>query len=122
MLASLVLAYRLAPPILSLVLALVRHPSFNPADISLSNPEDVWKYVSETPTAEHPQAVPCCKSFPRVVFEEVIDILQTERRTKLHFQRDTDGPVMGRINYSEVRIYSERAIYAFRDIYTLVSD
>lgn len=47
MLASLMLAYRLASPILTVVLALVRHPDFNPAEITLSRAEDVWARVSE---------------------------------------------------------------------------
>lgn len=106
MLASLVLAYRLAPPILSLVLALVRHPSFNTRDISLSNPEDVLQYTSESSASIVPVRSMGRMGFPRFIFEEVIDILQTERKTKLHHQRDTEGPVMGRIDYCEVSAQS----------------
>ena len=47
MLASLILAYRLASPILAVVLALVRHPEFRPGEITLQKPDDVWRWVAE---------------------------------------------------------------------------
>ena len=46
MLASLMLAYRLATPIWSLFLTLVKHPDFDPSEISLNGPEDVIQTIA----------------------------------------------------------------------------
>ena len=102
MLASLTLAYRLASPVLAVLLAIVRHPNFNPAEITLSKPEDVWARVAEH-TASKPPAEQArfMTVFPRVILNEVIDILEEERKVKLHIQRDTDGPQMGRIEFDK---------------------
>ncbi|KAL5492481.1 hypothetical protein ACEPAI_3928 [Sanghuangporus weigelae] len=103
MLASLMLAYRLASPVLAVVLALVRHPSFNPADITLSRPEDVWARVAEHSASKRPQRVSGFPAvFPSVVLHEVLDILGEERRTALHVQRDTDGPQLGPFQLSKL--------------------
>ncbi|EJD07641.1 uncharacterized protein FOMMEDRAFT_143963 [Fomitiporia mediterranea MF3/22] len=102
MLASLTLAYRLASPILAVVLALVRHPNFNPAEITLSKPEDVWARVAEHTAAKRTHEDPCFPfTFPRVILNEVVDILAEERKVQLHVQRDTDGPYMGRIEFEK---------------------
>ncbi|KAH8111006.1 hypothetical protein DFH11DRAFT_1842639 [Phellopilus nigrolimitatus] len=91
MLASLMLAYRLAPPILTVVLA-----------ITLEKAEDVRARVAEREAQlvnlERANRNGCFPfAFPRVVLEEVIDLLAEERRMELYAQRDVDGPHMGRI-------------------------
>ena len=104
MLASLMLAYRLASPVLAVVLALVRHPNFNPADITLSKPEDIWTRVAEYNASKPP---PVAKTngfplpFPRVILNEVVDVLAEERRQAIYVQRDTDGPQMGCIEFDK---------------------
>lgn len=108
MLASLMLAYRLSSPIFALVLALARHPGFNPADITLCKAEDVWLRVTEhqapkTKTVISPKSAHARKiHFPRFVMEEVVDILAAERHQKLHDERDTYGPYPWRIDFSRV--------------------
>ena len=102
MLASLVLAYRLAPPILELMLAIVRHPAFKPSDITISKAGDILTRIQEHVPARRSQSPFNGMALPRVVFENVVEILQAERAAKLHAQRDMVGPVMGRIDYADV--------------------
>ena len=103
MLASLMLAYRLASPVLSVVLALVRHPNFNPSDITITKPEDVWAHVAEHAASKQPQRVSCFPTvFPSVVLHEVLGILHEERRTALHAYRDTDVPQFGPLQLGKV--------------------
>lgn len=107
MLASLMLAYRLASPILTVVLALVRHPDFNPAEITLSRAEDVWARVSEheARTALEKRntsqnALPFC--LPAAVVHEIIDILEDDRRAALYAGRDSVEPQLHTVVMSEV--------------------
>ena len=122
MLASLMLAYRLASPVLAVVLALVRHPNFNPADITLSNPEDVWARVAEHDAEKRSQKVACFPhAFPRVILSEVVDILGEERGAELYVQRDTDGPQMGFIEYEKVEACS-LSLWCFRSLIPCQTD
>ncbi|THH10368.1 hypothetical protein EW145_g1396 [Phellinidium pouzarii] len=106
MLASLMLAYRLASPILTVVLALVRHPDFNPGEITLSRAEDVWARV-----AEHEASVAMVRNgrndafpfaFPRFVLDEVLDVLDEERRTSLLMKSEAVDPYLGRVETSKL--------------------
>ncbi|KAI5121630.1 hypothetical protein M0805_001159 [Coniferiporia weirii] len=106
MLASLMLAYRLASPILTVVLALVRHPDFNPSDITLSGAEDVWARVSA-----HRARVAITRSrrsdafpsvFPRVILDEVIDMLEEERRNSLQVQQEVVDSYLRRAETSKL--------------------
>ncbi len=103
MLASLMLAYRLASPVLSVVLAIVRHPQFNPAEITLQKPDDIWAKVTEqeekmktVARADHTSGFRF--NLPQSVFEEIVDIFEGERERKLHTQRDMHEPELESIN------------------------
>ena len=105
MLASLMLAYRLAPPILTVVLSLVRHPDFNPSEVTLQKPDDVWQHVAahreqvaSTQAAQTTNSICRRFVFPHFLLEEIVDILSSERAERLHAERDADASCM--IRYS----------------------
>lgn len=105
MLASLMLAYRLASPILTVVLALVQHPEFNPAEITMTRAEDVWARVTEHEAEmalqkRNNNSLPF--SLPESVVDNIIDVLEADRRAALYDQRDIVEPRLQPIAMSEV--------------------
>lgn len=103
MLASLMLAYRLAPPILTVVLGLVRHPNFNASEVTLQKPDDVFQRVADhraevasTQTTRSLSSLCRRLVFPHFLLEELVDILANERREKLHTERDGDASCISR--------------------------
>ncbi|KLO19049.1 hypothetical protein SCHPADRAFT_899160 [Schizopora paradoxa] len=103
MLASLMLAYRLASPVLSVVLAIVRHPQFNPAEITLQKPDDIWAKVTEHEDKMKTVALATRTAgfrfnLPQSVLEEIVDLFEAERERKLHTQRDMHEPELESIN------------------------
>ena len=106
MLASLMLAYRLASPILTVVLALVRHPEFNPSEITLTRAEDVWARVTEHEAEmalekSNNEVVPF--SPPECVLSGIIDVLAEDRKAAIYAQRDLVEPRLQPFIMSEVR-------------------
>lgn len=119
MLASLVLAYRLAPPILELILAIVRRPSFRPSDITISKPGDILERIRESVPTRSSQSPANRMTIPRVVFEHVVEIFQAERAAKCHACRDMEGPRIGRLYYSDVRFTMSSNVLRGLKLYTL---